>query len=164
MSERLLSDDEVDRLLREALADDLPKELEDGLRGGRTGGVAPGCVRASACPVAAWLEIPANGDPVVPQPALVAAALAMLAAGAVMQAAPPPHERRRVVEGRQAAARVAQGWDGPPRWNVRSKSLTIADTTEPPGRLEGPGRAAFASTPRRAGGAGAPFPERLRAC
>ena len=90
MSERRLSDDQVDRLLREALADDLPEELEDQLR--RDARVA--WRRAASEPRRArwldWLRIPVGWRPLPPQPALVAAALVMLAAGAVMQAAPAP--------------------------------------------------------------------------
>jgi len=90
VSERRLSDDQVDRLLREALADDLPEELEDQLR--RDARVA--WRRAASEPRRArwldWLRIPVGWRPLPPQPALVAAALVMLAAGAVMQAAPAP--------------------------------------------------------------------------
>ena len=108
MSERRLSDDEVDRLLREALADDLPKELEDRLR--RDARQAWG--RAASEPRRArwldWLAIPAEWRPLLPQPILVAAALAMLGAGAVMQAAPPPPGVVESFEGRRASARTAQ--------------------------------------------------------
>ncbi len=90
MSERRLSDGEVDRLLRAALADDLPKEFEDRLR--REARMA--WRRAASEPRRArwldWLGIPVGWRPLLPQPALVATALAMLGAGAVMQAAPAP--------------------------------------------------------------------------
>lgn len=90
MSDRRLPDDEVDRLLREALADDLPKQLEQELR--RRAREA--WRRARAEPPRArwpeWLSFPAVWRPLLPQPALLAAALAMLGAGAVMQAAPAP--------------------------------------------------------------------------
>ena len=106
MSERLLPDDEVDRLLREALADDLPKELEDELRGGAREAWRRA---ASGARPARWRDwFPSVWRPLVPQTALVAASLAMLAAGAVMQAAPAPHSVVASLEGRQAAARVAR--------------------------------------------------------
>jgi hypothetical protein len=90
VSERRPSDDEVDRLLREALADDLPQELESELRGEARRAWRRA---ASASRRSHWwdrLRIPVAWRPLLPQPALVAAALAMLAAGAVMQAAPAP--------------------------------------------------------------------------
>jgi hypothetical protein len=75
MSERRLPDDEVDRLLRDALADDLPTDLEDELR--REGRRA--WHRAASEPRrAAWgsrLGVPAAWRPLLPQPALVGAAL-----------------------------------------------------------------------------------------
>jgi hypothetical protein len=90
VSDRRLSDDEVDRLLRQAFADDLPRELEGELR--REARRA--WRRAASEPRRArwWdrLGIPGPWRELLPQPALVAAALAMLAAGAVMQAAPAP--------------------------------------------------------------------------
>lgn len=108
MSERLLPDDEVDRLLREALADDLPKGLEDGLRGGAREAWRRAASGPRPARWRAWLEIPTTWRPLVPQPALVAAALAMLAAGTVMQAAPAPREVVESFEGRQASARAAR--------------------------------------------------------
>jgi hypothetical protein len=108
MSERRLPDDEVDRLLRDALADDLPTDLEDELR--REGRRA--WHRAASEPRrAAWgsrLGVPAAWRPLLPQPALVGAALVMLAAGAVMQAAPAPREVVESFRGRQAWAQVAR--------------------------------------------------------
>jgi hypothetical protein len=103
-----LSDDEVDRLLRETLADDLPEKLESELRGEarRAWRRAASVSRRSRW----WdrLRIPAGGRPLLPQPALVAAALAMLAAGAVMQAAPAPPEVVESFRGRQASAWTAR--------------------------------------------------------
>jgi hypothetical protein len=108
VSGRRLPADDVDRLLREALADDLPEELEGPLR--REARLA--WRRAASEPRRArwpdWLGIPAAGKPALPQPALVVAALAMLGAGAVMQAAPAPREVVESFQGRQASARVAQ--------------------------------------------------------
>jgi hypothetical protein len=108
VSARRLSDDVVDRLLRQALADDLPEELQDELR--REARMA--WRRAASEPLRArwldWLGIPAGWRPLLPQPALVAAALAMLAAGAVMQAAPAPPEVVEFFQGRQALALVAR--------------------------------------------------------
>jgi hypothetical protein len=107
VSDRRLPDDEVERFLREALADELPEGLERDLR--REARLA--WRRAASEPRRArwpdWLGIPAAWKPVLPQPALVAAALAMLGAGAVMQAAPPPPEVVEPFQGRQASARVA---------------------------------------------------------
>jgi len=112
VSEPPLPDDEVDRLLRQALADDLPKPLEEELR--REARQA--WRRAAAGPRrTGWrdrLLLPPAWRPLLPQPALVAAALAMLAAGAVMQAAPAP---RGVVEAfawRQASVLVARALGG----------------------------------------------------
>jgi len=108
VSDLRLSDDEVDRLLREALADDLPEELEGELR--RDARLA--WRRAASEPRRArwldWLSFPVGGKPLLPQPALVAAALAMLGAGAVMQAAPAPREVVESFEGRQASALVGR--------------------------------------------------------
>jgi outer membrane lipoprotein-sorting protein len=104
----LRSDDEVDRLLREALADDLPEALESELRreARRAWRRAASEPRRGRWPE--WLGVPATWRPLLPQPALVAAALAMLAAGAVMQAAPAPPEVVESFRGRQASARVAR--------------------------------------------------------
>jgi hypothetical protein len=107
VSGRRLADDEVDRLLREALADDLPPPVEGELRrdarlGWRT---------ASAVSRGRWrdgLRLPAAWKPMLPQPALVAAALAMLGAGAVMQAAPPPPAVVESFRGHEALALTAQ--------------------------------------------------------
>ena len=108
MSGRRLPDDEVDRLLREALADDLPEEVERDLR--REARLA--WRRAASEPrPPRWrdrLGIPAAWRPLLPQPALVAAALAMLGVGAVMQAAPPSPAVVESFQGRQASARVAR--------------------------------------------------------
>ena len=108
MSARRLPDHEVDRLLREVLADDLPEELHGDLR--REARMA--WRRAASEPRRArwlgWRGLPAGWRPLLPQTALVAAALAMLAAGAVMQAAPAPPEVVASFQGRQAWARVAQ--------------------------------------------------------
>ena len=111
MSGRLLPDDEVDRLLREALADDLPKGVEEDLRRHmrRT------WRRAASEPTRArwrdWLGVPAPARHLLPQPALVGAALAMLAAGAVMQAAPAPRAVVASLEGRQATTRTIVALD-----------------------------------------------------
>jgi hypothetical protein len=104
VSERRLSDDEVDRLLREALADDLPEDLEDQLRhdarlAWRRAASEPRRVRWLD-----WLRIPVGWRPLLPQPALVAAALVMLAAGAVMQAAPAPGDAVASLRSLQASA------------------------------------------------------------
>jgi hypothetical protein len=90
VSARRLSDDEVDRLLREALADDLPEELRAELR--REARMAWRRAASESRRPRWWdrLRVPVGWKPLLPQPALVAAALAMLAAGAVMQAAPAP--------------------------------------------------------------------------
>ena len=108
MSARRLSDDEVDRLLRDALADDLPAGLEGELR--REARLA--WRRAASPPRRArwhdWLGIPATGKALLPQPALVVAALAMLGAGAAMQAAPPPLAVVESFRGHEAAALTAQ--------------------------------------------------------
>jgi len=90
VSARRLSDDEVDRLLREALADDLPEELQAELR--REARMAWRRAASESRRSRWWdrLRVPVGWKPLLPQPALVAAALAMLAAGAVMQAAPAP--------------------------------------------------------------------------
>jgi hypothetical protein len=90
VSARRLSDDEVDRLLREALADDLPEELQAELR--REARMAWRRAASESRRPRWWdrLRVPVGWRPLLPQPALVAAALAMLAAGAVMQAAPAP--------------------------------------------------------------------------
>ena len=107
MSGRRLPDDEVDRLLREALADDLPAALEGELR--RETRIA---WRRAASERPArwqdWLGFPVGWRRVRPQPALVAAALVMLAAGAVMQAAPPPPDVLESFQGRQASALTAR--------------------------------------------------------
>lgn len=108
MSARRLSDDEVDRLLREALADDLPEALESELRGEARRAwrrAASGSGRSRF-----WdrLRIPLGGRPLLPQPALVVAALAMLAAGAAMQAAPAPPEVVDSFRGRQTWASTSR--------------------------------------------------------
>jgi hypothetical protein len=107
VSGRRPSDDEVDRLLREALADDLPPEVEGELRrearlGWRTAGAA------SRARWRDWLRVPAAWKLVLPQPALVAAALAMLGAGAIMQAAPPPPAAVESFRGHEASVLTAQ--------------------------------------------------------
>ena len=106
MSERLLPDDDVDRLLREALADDLPKEFKDELRRG----AREAWRRAASEPRQAWWRdwLPSARRRLIPQPALVAAALVLLATGAVMQAAPAPRGVVASLEGRQAAARTTR--------------------------------------------------------
>jgi hypothetical protein len=108
VSDRPLADDEVDRLLREALADDLPKPLEEELRRE----VLQAWRRAASQPRRAgwrdWLGLPAAWRTLLPQPLLVAAALAMLAAGAVMQAAPAPRGVVESFEGRQASVLAAR--------------------------------------------------------
>jgi len=107
VSARRPSDDEVDRLLRDALADDLPAGLEGELR--REARIA--WRRTASPPRRAWhdwLGIPATGKALLPQPALVVAALAMLGAGAVMQAAPPPPAVVESFQGHEAAALTAR--------------------------------------------------------
>ncbi len=108
MTGRHLSDGEVDRLLRDALADDLPDGLEGELR--REARLA--WRRAASEPQRArWrdrLGVPAAGKAVLPQPALVVAALAMLGAGVVMQAAPLPPAVVESFQGREAAALTAR--------------------------------------------------------
>jgi hypothetical protein len=105
-----LSDDDVDRVLREALADDLPRELAEDLRRD-----ARRAWREAACepPRPRWRDWlgPAAWRPLVRQAALVAAALAMLAAGTVMQAAPAPRAVVVSLEGRQAATRTMVALD-----------------------------------------------------
>jgi len=90
VSARRLSDDEVDRLLRQALADDLSEELQAELR--REARMAWRRAASESRRSRWWdgLRVPVGWRPILPQPALVTAALAMLAAGAVMQAAPAP--------------------------------------------------------------------------
>jgi len=98
VSGRRLRDDEVERLLREAFPDDLPAGLEEALRRDARAAWS----RAVAAPPRprwwAWL----------PQPALVAAALALLAVGTVMQAAPAPRGVVEALVGRQASAAVGR--------------------------------------------------------
>ncbi len=102
MSARRLPDDEVDRLLREALPDDLPAPVEDALRQD----ARRAWRRAAAGPPAArWREW--LGRAALPQPALAAAALAMLAAGTAMQAAPAPARVVAALEERHQATRAA---------------------------------------------------------
>jgi hypothetical protein len=105
---RRLSDGEVDRLLRDALADDLPAGLEGELRRGTR---LAWRRAASRPPRARWrdgLVLPAAWKPVLPQPALLAAALAMLGLGTAMQAAPPPPAVVESFQGHEAAALTAQ--------------------------------------------------------
>ncbi len=106
MSGRRLPEDEVDRLLGEALADDLPPEVEGELR--REARRAWRAASEPRRPRWRWLGMPAVRTPALPQPALVAAALTMLGAGAVMQAAPPPPAVVESFEGHEAAALTAQ--------------------------------------------------------
>jgi hypothetical protein len=105
---RRMPDDEVDRLLREALADDLPRGLEVELR--REARLS--WRRAASEPRRArwqdWIGASNAWRFLLPQPALVAAALAMLAAGAVMQAAPSPPGVVESFQGRQASALAAR--------------------------------------------------------
>jgi hypothetical protein len=107
VSGQRLGDDEVDRLLREALADDLPPPVEGELRrearlGWRTASAA------SRARWRGWRYLPAAWKPMLPQPALVVAALAMLGAGAVMQAAPPPPAVVESFRAHEALALTAQ--------------------------------------------------------
>jgi hypothetical protein len=108
VSERRLRDDEVDRLLRAALPDDLPAGLEETLRRD----VRDAWRRAASAPAhpgrRLWLGLRGGWSTLLPQPALVAAALAMLAAGAVMQAAPAPRDVVESLLGRQASAAAAR--------------------------------------------------------
>jgi hypothetical protein len=131
VSDGRLPDDEVDRLLREALADgDLPEGLEDRLR--RDARMA--WRRAASEPRRArWLDrllIPAAWRRVLPQPALVAAALVLLGAGAAMQAAPVPPEVVESFRGRQASALAAQALG-----RARAMGCTVELTAEHGGRL-----------------------------
>jgi hypothetical protein len=101
-------DDEVDRLLREALVDDLPEALESELRGEARRAWRRA---ASASRRSRWwnrLRVPVGWRPLRPQPALVAAALAMLGVGAVMQAAPAPPEVVESFLARQAWASTSR--------------------------------------------------------
>ena len=108
MSERRLPDHEIDRLLREALRDDLPAGLEEALRRD----AREAWRRAASAPRRPrWrggLGLPMGWKALLPQPALVAAALAMLAVGAVMQAAPAPQGVVEALLGRQASAAAAR--------------------------------------------------------
>jgi hypothetical protein len=104
MSGGRLRDDQVDRLLREALPDDLPAALEEQLRLD----LHRAWRRATATPPPArWWEWRGAWRRALPQPVLAATALAMLAAGAVMQAAPAPARVVAALEDRQAASRTA---------------------------------------------------------
>jgi hypothetical protein len=106
VSVRRLPDDEVDRLLREALADDLPEGLQAEFR--REARMAWRRA-ASELRRRRWLDwrgLP--GGRLQPQAALLAAAIVMLAAGAVMQAAPAPPEVVASFQGHQAWAWVAR--------------------------------------------------------
>jgi len=108
VSGRRLADDEVDRLLRDALADDLPPEVEGELRRDARRAWRRA---ASGPPRAPWhdrLGIPAAWMALRPQPALVVAALAMLGAGVVMQAAPLPASVLEPFRGHEASALAAQ--------------------------------------------------------
>jgi len=100
-----LRDDEVDRLLRAALPDDLPAAVERELRQDMRRAWRSA---ASAPPTPRWSEWLGRARRLaLPQPALAATALVMLAAGAVMQAAPAPARVVASLESRQAAARTA---------------------------------------------------------
>jgi hypothetical protein len=106
-----LSDHDVDRVLREALADDLPRELAEDLRrdarrAWREAASGPPRPRWRD-----WLGDPAAWRPLVRQAALVAAALVLLAAGTVMQAAPASRTVVASLEGRQATARTIVALD-----------------------------------------------------
>jgi hypothetical protein len=105
VSARRLPDDEVDRLLREAFPDDLPAPIEDVLRQD----ARRAWRRAAASPhPSRWRDwLGRAGRAALPQPALAAAALAMLAAGTAMQAAPAPAGVVAALEGRHAASRAA---------------------------------------------------------
>jgi hypothetical protein len=98
VSGQRLRDDEVDRLLREAFPDDLPEGLEAALRAHARRAWRRA---ASAPPRSRWWAR-------LPQPALAAAALALLALGTVMQAAPAPRVVVEALVGRQASAAVAR--------------------------------------------------------
>jgi hypothetical protein len=99
-------DDAVDRLLREALADDLPERLEGKLRQAARQAWHQAPSGAGRAWWRNWRVAPAACRLPLPQPALVTVALAMLAAGAVMQAAPAPRAAVAVLEQRQAASRT----------------------------------------------------------
>lgn len=107
MSGPQLHDDDLDRVLRRELADDLPSGIEGDLR--RVARLA--WRRAAAEPRRArwqdWAGIPPVWRPALPQAALVVA-LAMLGAGAAMEAAPPPPAVVESFQGREAAALTAR--------------------------------------------------------
>jgi hypothetical protein len=121
---RRLLDDELDRLLQDALADDLPPGLEGELR--REARLA--WRRSSAAPPRlrwrVWRGSPAAWRPVLPQPALVAAALAMLGLGTVMQAAPPPAAEVASFQAHEAAALTAQALE---RARAMECAIEVAD-------------------------------------
>jgi hypothetical protein len=102
VSPERLPDDEMDRLLREALPDDLPSELEDELL--LSTRAAWRRTKAPSSRSGWWklLVERAAWRTVLPQPALVAASVLMLAVGAAMLAAPLPREVGAALEGRRA--------------------------------------------------------------
>jgi hypothetical protein len=106
VSGQLPPDDEIDGLLREALADDLPEGLEGELRHAARRAWHRASSQGRRARWRDWRGAPTAWWPPLPQPALVAAALAMLAAGAVMQAAPAPRTVVAALEERQAASRT----------------------------------------------------------
>ena len=107
MSPERLPDDELDRLLREALPDELPRALEDELRSSTR--AAWRRAKAASSRSGSWNLVLARvaWRTLLPQPALVAASVLMLAAGAAMQAAPVPREVVAALEGRRAWALTA---------------------------------------------------------
>lgn len=111
MTRARLSDDDVDRALREALADDLPREIAEDLRREARRAWSEA---TSERPRARWRDWLGGSDAwpsPVPQAGFVAAALAMLVAGTVMQAAPAPRAVVASLDGRQAATRTRVALD-----------------------------------------------------
>jgi hypothetical protein len=111
MSDRKLSKDEVERLLRQALADDLAPEVEEPLRAGlrpawRRAAKGEAAARQAARPGAlafvrtGWALLP-------PRAVLGTAALLMLAAGVVTHLANPPRVLAESLSLRQAASATA---------------------------------------------------------
>ena len=108
MSDWRLPDNEVDRLLRDALTDDLPTHVEDELRREARRAWHRAVSEPRRPGWRSRLGVPAVWRLPPPQPALVGAALVLLAAGAVMQAAPAPREVVESFQGGQTSALAAR--------------------------------------------------------